>query len=236
MTEEGDGNIEFLLECYEKIKASPKDASNYAERCRAFMKLKHYFYAIEDARKIINDINPSSPLGYKLLAEIYRLAEIYEEEIKVLEFGILSCNRDHRREFMKLKKVAESKLAERKIVEKNTFYAFLLIGCFLGMTLAMLATRLQLLSTVMNRSLVFVLVLGVFVSMAVLVHWVYSRTRRTDRYMKIHPPYDVIDDNDELIRARDRGDFDYVGPSEESDDDDHFPVEDDESGIFKKVK
>lgn len=69
---------EAILHYAHAIKLDPENYTLYSNRSFAFLKLKHYYFALDDAHQTIN-LNPSWPKGYFRKGEVEFATEHYTD-------------------------------------------------------------------------------------------------------------------------------------------------------------
>ena len=189
-----DRNIEEMLEFTKKIGSDPGNPANYVNRSRYFVKLAHYFYALEDARKLIYEVCPRSPVGYRLMSEIYSHAELYENAIKALEAGFQICGHDFK-DYRKLKNLARHKLALQQKGERIHFFLFLLIGVATGIGLVFLNKKLPWPYILGKSQTTNFVVLSVCPLLSCVAYFISRHIRKRYREASAEPPYDIIGDS-----------------------------------------
>ena len=202
--DESEIEINRLQEYSQKIKESPNEAMNYINRAYTFMKLNHYYYALEDAYKVIIDLKCRSAIGFKVMSEIYNKAELFEESLSILTAGLRICKQSSRKEIMIMKKETEKKIRDKKYEAKKNLYIVLTVSLFLGTLLSSATFFLQKPDFIEENHLFFNFLL-IFGSMACGYGFykLYLKIKQGQRYNIARPPYNTLKDEeiDELING-----------------------------------
>ena len=207
--DESEIEIDKLQEYSQKIKDFPMDPINYINRAYIFLKLKHYYYALEDAHKLITNLKCRSVIGFKLMSEIYNTCKLYEESLDILAVGLRMCKQSSRKELMLLKRETERKIRDRNFKEQKYMYVTLVVSCFVGLVASLSILYFPTSDFIdKNYSIVSIsAILGIML-VGFVCYKMALQIKRGQRYNIAKPPYEAL--RDEEIEDLMRGDLSCI--------------------------
>ena len=123
----------------EQMGGDQKDQVNshmFAQRSKCFMQSDQFYYAMEDARKVIN-LEPSHPMGHLRLAEVYYETGHYLEALpeinRCFQLAPSKLEKDH---LLEWQKKCRKNAAKQRMKDQQLPYVGAAIGTYLFTTVA----------------------------------------------------------------------------------------------------
>lgn len=202
--DDSERDIVRVLEYTNKMKESPNDPINYINRSYVFLKMKHYYYALEDAYKVITELKCRTLEGFKLMSEIFTAAELYEESVNTLAAGLRLGKQSCRKELLLLKREAEKRVRDRNNKEEKDLYISLILFCFIGLVASLSILTLDLPEYIEdNYPVISVMVIFSIMGVGLISYKLLLKVKRSKLYSVANPPFHTLEDKDidELMRG-----------------------------------